>query len=158
MLSRWVVTALRNAWVDLVESKILVIINEVLSSTVVFPSCSACTRQGLCCYLCMQQQPLALGPLMEQEMFLNCFSPEHWRLLSKRSELDSSRKMAQMLSPPFPTLLSSPGVSEDACTKLHPVQMCDDLYIKNELICWAWMECAVCWLSLVWFFNSSVLK
>lgn len=28
-------TALRNAWVDLVESKILVIINEVLSSAVV---------------------------------------------------------------------------------------------------------------------------
>lgn len=123
-------TALRNAWVDLVESEILVIINEVLSSTVVFPLCSTCTRQGLCCYLRMQQQPLALGPLMEQEMFLNCFSPEHRRLLSKRSELDSSRKMAKMLSPPFPTLLSSPGVSEDACTKLTGCK-CVMIYISK---------------------------
>lgn len=37
------------------------------------------------------------------------------RLLSKRIEFDSSRKMAQMISPPFLTqvlLLSAPGGSE----------------------------------------------
>lgn len=48
----------------------LVIMNEILSSTFVSLFAASVHDRICVCYLCMQQLPLALGPFMEQEVFL----------------------------------------------------------------------------------------